>query len=74
MKKIRTILLIVFSILVLGLFASTTTNSTKKEIIVEEELIFEDWMTKPFPIQEQIVEEPLEVEDWMTKPFTWNGQ
>lgn len=74
MKKIRTIFLIALSIIVLGLFASTTINETTNEVVIEEELTFEDWMGKPFPIDEQIIEEPLEVEEWMTKPLTWNGE
>lgn len=60
---------IVLSILVFGLFISTT-NKSKNEKIIEEELIFEEWMAKPFIFEDgDVVEKPLEVEKWMTKPF-----
>lgn len=63
MKNIRTIIFIVLSI---GLLATTTNN---KEILIEEELVFENWMAEPFIVEEVFVEEPLQIEDWMTKPL-----
>lgn len=73
MKILRIIVLIALSILVFGLSASTT-NKSVKETIIEEELIFEEWMGKPFIVEDSVVEEPLEVEEWMIRPLTWNGQ
>ena len=40
------------------------------EIMYEDNIIVEGWMTEPF----MIAEEPLEVEDWMTEPFTINDK
>jgi len=51
MKKI---LLMIGLLLILGLAFSTQNEKTNKENVVEEvvedELVLEDWMTKPFNI------------------------
>lgn len=62
----KNIIAVIFITLSIGLLASTTNN---EKILIEEELMFEDWMAEPFIIKEVLMEEPLQFEDWMTKPL-----
>jgi hypothetical protein len=69
--KTKYIVITAILILMLGLLTSVSENEPTIETPVPSEMIIEDhvpvehWMTEPFIA----IEEPLEVEDWMTKPF-----
>ena len=68
---ITAILIVTLSLLSYGAIKSETERVTpaSTEMVLEEELIVEDWMTHTFV---DSVEEPLELEDWMCEPFKIN--
>ena len=67
------------------LLVAFTTISFAEDVVVEEELIIESWMTTPFenmsetelvleewmviPFENIVVENELALETWMTTPF-----
>ena len=63
-------LIIIASIAILGLFVFGKKPSYNiVDIVIEETIQVENWMTKPFV---DSFEEPLEIEDWMLVPFNIN--
>ena len=47
-----------------------TINIESADVVFEEELFLESWMTTPF--KSSVAEEELNVESWMTTPFNTN--
>ena len=71
--KTKKLLIIILMIAILGFFnVAVSTNTTVERELIEEELIFEDWMKEIFVDAGTSIDEPLEAEDWMTEPFKIN--
>jgi len=60
--KLKNLIIILISVIMLGLFLSGTTEKTTN-VIYEESVEIENWMTQPF------FEEPVKIENWMSQPF-----
>jgi hypothetical protein len=75
MKKNIMIFITTVAFISLSLGSYVTTNNVPvSDMVIEEELIVEEWMSKPFVTDDEVIEEELIIEDWMLKPLTWNGQ
>ena len=67
--KTRNLLIGIILVMILALFVSGKNTSIPVDVIYEEPIEIEYWMTQPFDTNTYLAEEPLEVEDWMTQPF-----